>query len=98
MKLPDLIKKINENRKTIKSYGVSEIGFFGSYVRGEEKDNSDIDILVIFEKGKKTFDNFMDLHQLLENIYNKKIDMVTPESISKYIRPYVDNEAIYEKL
>ena len=38
-----------------------EIGLFGSHVRGEARDDSDIDFLVVFEKGKQTFDNFMEL-------------------------------------
>lgn len=98
MTLNEIRKKIQENRKSIRYYGVTQIGFFGSYVRGEEKDDSDIDVLVVFKKGMKTFDNFMDLHELLENIYNKKVDLVTIESVSKYIQPYIEKEVVYEKL
>ncbi len=89
---------LRKNREEIKRFGVVEIGLFGSHVRGEARDDSDIDFLVVFEKGKKTFDNFMELHEYLERIYNIKIDMMTPESLSKYIRPYIDKEAEYEKL
>ena len=79
-------------------WGVVELGIFGSHARGEAGENSDIDFIVMFEKGKKTFDNFMDLHEYLENLYHRKIDLVTPESVSKYIRPYIEKEAVYEKL
>jgi hypothetical protein len=89
---------LRNNREAIKKFGVSEIGVFGSHVRGEAKEGSDIDLLVVFERGKKTFDNFMDLHEYLESIYHARIDLVTPESVSKYIRPYIDKEAEYEKL
>jgi uncharacterized protein len=89
---------LRKNRNDIKKFGVVELGIFGSHARGEAGENSDIDFLVMFEKGKKTFDNFMDLHEYLENLYHRKIDLVTPESVSKYIRPYIEKEAVYEKL
>jgi len=40
-------------------FGVKRIGIFGSFARGEERENSDLDVLV-FEEGQKTFDNYMD--------------------------------------
>ena len=89
---------LRKNREGIKKFGVAEIGLFGSHVRGEAGERSDIDFLVVFEKGKKTFDNFMDLHEYLESLYRVKIDMVTPESLSKHIRPYIEKEAVFEKL
>lgn len=98
MTLNEIQYKLHQHRGEIKKFGVLEIGFFGSHVRGDARDDSDIDIIVVFEKGKKSFDNFMHLHELLENIYNKKVDLVTQESVSKYFRPYIEKEAVYEKL
>ena len=89
---------IQKNRDALRKFGVIELGLFGSHARGEAGDDSDIDFLVVFERGKKTFDNFMDLHEYLEGMYHKKVDLVTPESVSKYIRPYVEKEAVYEKI
>ncbi|GAH47221.1 unnamed protein product, partial [marine sediment metagenome] len=51
----EIAGKTEENIEKIKKYGVKRIGVFGSYVRNEQKSESDIDILVEFEKGKKTF-------------------------------------------
>ena len=56
MKKEEILKKIRENRDKIRSFGVRRIGIFGSFVRGEEKEGSDIDIIVEFEEGKKNFD------------------------------------------
>jgi predicted nucleotidyltransferase len=42
-----------------KQFGVAKIGIFGSFARGEERPDSDVDVLVTFQKGKKTFDNLM---------------------------------------
>lgn len=48
-----ILKALEENMKEIREFGVKKLGLFGSFVRGEQKDESDIDILVEFEKGKK---------------------------------------------
>ncbi len=98
MNINQIKRKAFEHRDSLKKLGVKKIGFFGSVVRDEATEDSDIDIMVIFEPGEKTFDNFMDLHDELESLYDKKVDLVTPESISKYILPYVEDEVVYEEL
>ncbi len=79
----------------IRKYGVKRIGLFGSYAMGSQKVKSDIDILVEFEKGKKTFDNYMELKFFLENLLNSKVDLVTSESIKPELKPYILNSVIY---
>jgi predicted nucleotidyltransferase len=61
----DVWKILHQNRDRLKALGVSRIGLFGSFVRGEQHPDSDIDLLVEFEAGQKTFDAFMDLSFLL---------------------------------
>jgi predicted nucleotidyltransferase len=56
---------------------------------------SDIDLLVEFEPGKKTFDNFMNLSFYLEELLGRKVDILTPQSLSKYIGPHILREAEY---
>ncbi|MHC5119828.1 MAG: nucleotidyltransferase family protein, partial [Planctomycetota bacterium] len=62
MGLEEIQKQIRDNRGTIRNYGVNKIGLFGSWVRGEQKPDSDIDMLVFFDPDKLTFDNYMDLN------------------------------------
>ncbi|MCP2518990.1 nucleotidyltransferase family protein [SCandidatus Aminicenantes bacterium Aminicenantia_JdfR_composite] len=81
LKSDEILEKIKENKKKIKRFGVKKIGLFGSYVRNEQKSGSDIDILVEFEKGMKTFDNYMDLKFFLEDLFNCKVDLVIIETI-----------------
>ena len=50
----EILKKIEKNRDKIRGFGVKRIGLFGSYTRGKQNERSDIDILIEFEKGKKT--------------------------------------------
>ncbi len=63
------------------------------FARGEQKDSSDVDILVDFEK--PTFDNFMNLVFFLEDIFQRKVDLVTQSSLSHYIGPYVNKEVVW---
>ena len=90
-----IFKKIEENREKIKKYGVKRIGVFGSYVRGQPKEKSDVDILVEFEKGKITFDNYMGLKFFLEDMFNCKVDLVIAEDIKQRLKPYIMREVAY---
>ncbi len=78
-----------------KKYGVKRMGLFGSYARGEEHPGSDIDILVEFYPGKATFDNFMQLASELEEIFQKHVDLLTCDGLSRYMKPYVEKELIW---
>ena len=76
-----ILKIINENQRYIKKFGVKSIGLFGSYATNNQKPESDIDLLVEFKKGKKTFDNYMDLKFYLENLFDCNIDLVLKEAL-----------------
>ena len=76
-----ILELIQKNHNEIKKYGVKRIGLFGSYLRNQQKRGSDIDILIEFQKGKKTFDNYMDLKFFLEDIFHCDVDLVIKESL-----------------
>jgi hypothetical protein len=76
-------------------FGVNRIGIFGSFARGEQKHTSDVDILVEFAEGQATFDNFMQLVYFLEELFGRKVDLLTVGSIDKYIRSRVEHEVIW---
>jgi uncharacterized protein len=94
----DLLKVLHQNREPLKALGVSRIGLFGSIVRGEQNPDSDIDLLVEFKAGKKTFDAFMELSFLVEEILQRRIELVTVESLSPYIGPHIVKEVEYVAL
>ena len=94
----EILKLIQQNRDRIKKYGVKRIGLFGSYLRGEQKEDSDIDILVEFEKGKKTFDNYMELKFFLEDLFKRKVDLVIAESVKPELKKYVMKSVRYAGL
>jgi len=57
----DLVDALLIHGAAIKSYGVNRLGIFGSFSKGTNTDDSDIDLLVEFDPAKKSYDNFMDL-------------------------------------
>jgi len=69
--------------------GVQRLALFGSVARGEARSDSDVDFLVEFAPGKKTFDNFIAVSQLLEEILDHPVELVTPEALSPFIGPHL---------
>lgn len=75
----------------LKSGDVEFAGVFGSFARGEEKKDSDIDILVRFANQKSLLD-LVHLENTLSETLNRKVDVVTEGFISPYIKEYVLND------
>jgi uncharacterized protein len=94
----EVIAALQNARDTIRAYGVCQYGLFGSFARNEQRDTSDIDILVEFEPGKKTFDNFMNLGFFLEELLGRRVDLLTKEALSPYIGPRILREVEYVSL
>ena len=88
----DLLAAITSNREVIKGFGVGNLGLFGSFSKGTFNETSDVDLLVDFFPEQKTFDNFMELSFFLEDLLGRKVELVTPQSLSKFIAPYILNE------
>ncbi len=91
---PEISKRITEHMNEIEKFGVKRLWLFGSYAKGEQNEKSDIDILVEFEKGKKTFDNYMELKFFLEDLLGAEVDLITVESIKPKLRDVIWKEAI----
>ena len=89
----DLLRSHIQNIKA--NFAVKRIGIFGSFSRGEQKESSDIDILVEFEK--PSFRNFMDLSFYLEDLFGRKADLVTVKGLHPRIRPYVEKDVIWSE-
>ena len=63
--------------------GARRLGVFGSFARGETRDDSDVDVYVEFDDAKRTYDNFFALHELLENLLGRRVDLVTDKSLTE---------------
>jgi predicted nucleotidyltransferase len=97
----NIINELRKNSSILKKYKVRKIGLFGSYMGGEQKNRSDVDILVEFDDkafGKNLdgyFDNYIELLSSLRKIFGRKTDLLTFEMISPYIKPHVLKEIEY---
>uniref|UniRef100_A0A832I953 Nucleotidyltransferase n=1 Tax=Pseudothermotoga hypogea TaxID=57487 RepID=A0A832I953_9THEM len=90
----DIFEILKQHKQyLVERFGVEEIALFGSYARGEETFESDIDILVEFRKGCKTFDNYMDLKFYLEELFKKPVDLVIKSAIKPRLKRYILEEA-----
>ena len=91
----NIVALIRNQSDQIQSFGVKRLGLFGSFVREEQNAESDVDVLVEFEPGKKTFKNFIRLCFYLEDLFKREVELVTPESLSPYIGPHILQEVEY---
>lgn len=96
------IKRVlREHAGILNDFKVKKIGLFGSYSRNEQKDRSDIDLIVEFDLSgfdknfTGYFDNYMDLLETLKRILGHDVDLVTNDMISPYIRPYILKDVRY---
>lgn len=77
-----------------KKFNVKSIGLFGSFARGEQTPESDIDVLIDFDKPVGFF-KFMELEFYLSEKLGFKVDLVTPDALKPLIKPRVMDEAVY---
>jgi len=91
----DLVARLRQHRADLRALGVRRLGLFGSFVRDAVTDDSDVDLLVEFEAGEKTFDHFMDLSFLLEDLLGRRVELVTLDALSPHIGPHILKEAEY---
>jgi len=84
--------------RTLRRAGIRRIGVFGSMARGEERDGSDVDILVDFEPGSRTYDNLYMATTALEEAFHRRVDLVTTDALSRHIGPKILQEVRYVDL
>lgn len=89
----ELIDRLVKHHGRIYQLGVSSLSLFGSFVRDEAGPESDVDFIVDFIPGAKTFDRFMELSFLLEDLLGRTVELLTPESLSPYIGSRILKEA-----
>ena len=94
MKLGPFIVERRENiLKIAKAHGATNLKIFGSYARGDEHPGSDIDLLVELEPGRSLLD-IIAIKQDIEDMINRRVDVVTAGALSPYIREKILEEAI----
>lgn len=88
-----VIEHIRKITPDLRARGVKRLSLFGSFARDAQHHDSDVDLLVEFAPGRKTFDNFMAISELLEEALRRRVELVTLESLSPHIGPHILQEA-----
>lgn len=91
----EIFNVLQQNQSHLRALGLKRIGLFGSFIHGAQRADSDIDLVVEFEPNRKTFDAFMELSFFLEDVLQHRVEIVTLESLSPYIGPYILKEVEY---
>jgi hypothetical protein len=79
----DTLAAIQEHVAEFHQFGARRIGVFGSCARGAERADSDVDVYVEFDDDQRTYDNFFALHERLESLLGRRVDLVTDRSLTK---------------
>ena len=91
----DLLRLLTEHREELGRLGVRRLGLFGSFARGDQHGQSDVDLLIEFERGQKSFDAYMKVAFFLEDLLERPVEALTPESLSPYLGPGILSEIDY---
>jgi hypothetical protein len=93
MNRAQIIQRLSEHKEELDAFGVRSLSLFGSVVRGEERPDSDIDILVEFERVSGLFE-FVRLKNYLEKTLGQPVDLVTPDALKPQLREKILRESI----
>jgi predicted nucleotidyltransferase len=92
----NIIAKLKFHKPQLLQFGVQSIGLFGSYVHNKQSNKSDIDLLIDFQPDKENFENFMEVYDLVENLFEgERVEVVTKNGLSKYIGPKILKDVMY---
>ena len=89
-----VVQRISGMRRELSErFTVRRIGVFGSFARGDEAPESDVDIIV--ELAEPTFDHYMDLKFKLEEVLQRSVDLVMADTVKPRLKPIIEQEVIY---
>ena len=94
----DIFRILHEHRSRLVELGVKRVGLFGSFAQGTPHPKSDINLLVEFDAEQKTFNHYMELSFFLEDLFKRRVELVTPEALSPYLGPHILKEVEYVDL
>jgi predicted nucleotidyltransferase len=86
-------ERLSECEQQIRALGVMRLALFGSVLHGNPRADSDVDVLVQFAPGTKSYGGFLALSELLEARLGRPVELVTTEALSPFIGPRILAEA-----
>lgn len=90
----EAIGQLVASEAEIGKLGVQRLALFGSVARGQARIDSDVDLLVQFFPGAKTYDRFLALAELLEERLGRRVELVTVEGLAPFLGPRILSEAV----
>ena len=91
----EVLQSLRSRLEELNRYGVERIGVFGSYATGTMREDSDLDVLVRFRESARTFDNYMDLKELLEKLLGCPVDLVIADTVKPRLRAAIEREMVH---
>lgn len=85
----EVIARLQAQREQLRALGVAQLGLFGSFVRDEAGLDSDVDLLVDFQEGRKSLHALVALGDFLEDQLGRKVELLTRSGLSPYIGPHI---------
>jgi predicted nucleotidyltransferase len=96
-KKEDVFFLLMQNKEKLTSmFGVKRIGVFGSAIRNELKENSDIDVIVELERGKARIRNVVELERFLQDLFGRKVDLLTFYGVRSIRIPWIRDRILKE--
>ncbi len=89
----EAVRRLQAAESEIRILGVARLALFGSVLRDEARPDSDVDVLVGFALGKKSFEHLLSLSDLLEERLGQRVELVTIEALSPFLGPRILAEA-----
>jgi uncharacterized protein len=90
-----LLNLIQSNQTQLKAFGIKKLGLFGSFARNHARPDSDIDLLIFFEKGEKNLENLLGAHEYLEKLFGRKTELITEDSLTDSFKILIRKDIEY---
>ena len=94
MQRDEAITKLKEHEAELRRLGVERLYLFGSTVRGEAREDSDVDLFFDYERGKLGLFELMDVKEETSRILGRKADIMTRDSLHKVLRSRIEASAL----
>jgi hypothetical protein len=92
----EIIAKLRENKAALRARGVAHAALFGSHARGENRPDSDIDLLIdIAPQAAVGLWEYVDITQYLEDLFSSPVDVANRSHLKSHVRPSAEREALY---
>ena len=96
MNRDEIITRLRENEAALRQRGVAHAALFGSRARGDQRDESDTDIMIEFDPAARiTVFDYAGLKDYIANLFEGRVDVVNREGLKPYLKPAATADAIY---